>query len=147
MSSISSGSPGFVYIATSSTLSAAGLLKIGATTHDPDLRMKQLSASTSSPTPFFVAYSRRVPDVNLAERELHEFFEDRRVNEGREFFQVTLYEAAITLDRLVGGMPELVDQPETPFSELFASFPDDGTGRELTEFEAAQCRELAAKTR
>ena len=147
MSSITTGQPGFVYLATSSTLSAAGLLKIGATTHDPDLRMKQLTASTSSPTPFFVAYSRRVSDVNDVEQRLHELFDDRRVNEGREFFQVTVYEAAMALDKMAGEGTRWKNEPETPWAELFATFPDDGSDRELTPEEAARCRELAADLR
>lgn len=118
-----------------------GLLKLGATTLDPHERARQLTASTSSPTPFFVVYSRCVPDVNRAESMMHERFADRRVNGGREYFQVSVLEACTALDRIAAG--EVLSEFKTPYAELFNTFPDsDGVGRELTDNEAAQCRRL-----
>jgi len=34
---------------------------------------------------------------------------------------------------------------KTPYAELFASFPDDGSARELTPEEQRKCQELAKK--
>ena len=104
-------------------------------------RAKQLSAATASPTPFTVLYSRAVADCNEVEARMHAIFADRRVNEGREFFSVSLYEAATALDGLCGDK-RFKPKPLTPWAELFASFPDDGSGRELTLEERARCRAL-----
>lgn len=138
MSSISRGQAGYIYIMGTS---AHSYLKIGQTTLDPATRAKQLSAATASPTPFTVLYSRAVTDCNEAEAKMHVAFADRRVNDGREFFSVSLYEAAIMLDRICGSS-QFKPKPLTPFSELFASFPDDGGDRALTPEEQTRCREL-----
>ena len=119
------------------------MLKLGATTLDPHERARQLTASTSSPTPFVVAYYRRVPDVNKAERMMHETFADRRVNGGREFFQCSVLEACTALDRIANG--EAINAIKTPFAEMFAQWPDDGGDRELSDSERAQCRELEGR--
>lgn len=142
MSRIKLGQAGFCYLLGNETL--PGLLKIGATTDTPANRAKQLSASTGVAKPFVVLYSRAVPDVNEAEAQMHAAFADRRVNEGREFFSVSLYEAARTLDSLCIDTFSRLDPP-TPFSELFASFPDDGEARDLTESERKACRRLEAR--
>lgn len=138
MSSISRGQVGHIYLLGTS---AHPYLKIGQTTLDPVLRAKQLSAATASPTPFTVLYSRVVDNCNAVEAKMHEIFADRRVNDGREFFRVSLYEAAIALDGLCGDK-RFKPKPFTPFAEMFASFPDDGSGRELTPEEQARCRAL-----
>lgn len=145
MSRISLGSSGWVYCAVSAA--HPDLCKLGATTNDPLLRAKQLTASTSAPTPFTMAYTRWVKDVTAAEAALHEIFADRRVNEGREFFQVSVMEAVMAMDRVAGGDSEWAHRPPTPFAELFATFPDDGSGRQLSESEQRQCRELEARLR
>lgn len=145
MSSISRGESGYIYILGTS---AHSYLKIGQTTLDPVTRAKQLSAATASPTPFTVLYSRAVSDCNEAEAKMHAAFADRRVNDGREFFSVSLYEAAIMLDRLCGDS-RFKPKPLTPWSELFATFPDDHEGRAsatLTPEERAKCRALAMTT-
>ncbi len=139
MSKIPLGAPGTVYVM--SNVSMPGILKIGATTDTAVNRAKQLTASTSSPTPFVVLYHRPVPDVNAAEAAMHRAFAGQRVNEGREFFAVSLYEAARTLDALCGEILSKLE-PRTPYAELFATFPDDGTGRELDSEERAACRRL-----
>lgn len=142
MSSISLGSPGYVYLIGNGSM--PGLLKLGATTDDPNLRAKQLTASTSSPTPFHVLYSREVPDVNAMEAAMHAAFASQRINENREFFRVSLYEAATTLDALCGDT-QFHQDPPTPWANLFATFPDNGTARDLTEEERAACADLASR--
>ena len=138
MSSIKRGETGHIYILGTPVHS---YLKIGRTTLDPVIRAKQLSAATASPTPFTVLYSRVVADCNEVEAKMHEIFADRRVNDGREFFSVSLYEAAIALDGLCGDK-RFKPKPLTPFAEMFASFPDDGGDRALTPEEQARCRAL-----
>jgi hypothetical protein len=143
MSRIRLGQEGFVYILTNASL-AEGILKIGATTDDPIFRAKQLSAATASATPFVVAYSRKVNDVNLIEARMHERFDTERLNEGREFFKVPLHKAIVALDEMVG---EEYISVKTPWAELFATFPDDGTARELTNEEQMKCQKLERQLR
>lgn len=143
MSRIPLGTPGHVYVLGNQSM--PGLLKVGATTAEPALRAKQLSAATASPTPFTVLYSRQVRDVNVAETSIHSALAAYRVNEGREFFRVSLYEAARTLDALLGETFSRFEPP-TPFADLFNSF-DPSDSDELTEDEQRQCRELEGRLR
>ncbi len=140
MSRIKLGTSGFVYLVRSEAM-REGIIKIGACTCFPEERAKQLSASTSAATQFQVLYSREVPDVNEAEAAMHRAFAAQRVNENREFFRISLYEAARTLDALCGDIFSKLE-PRTPFAELFYTFPDDGSARSLTTDEQRACRRL-----
>lgn len=132
--------PGYIYIMSSASIP---YLKIGQTTDDPVVRAKQLSASTSAATPFHVAYARKVPDANLAERAIHVALAQYRVSDNREFFKVSLYEAARTLDALLIETFTMHDPP-TPYAELFASFAPSESN-ELTPDEQRQCRVLGER--
>lgn len=143
VSSIPNGQAGFVYVMTSDTLEQLGILKIGSTTHEPAVRAFQLSSSTSSPTPFRVLYSRFVSDCTMVEKVLHIRFAANRVHDGREFFRISLDDAAMALDDLCGGRQWVPEVPY-PFAALFNTFPDDGSGRELTPEEQQACRRLEA---
>lgn len=138
MSRIKLGTPGWIYAMVNE--STPGLIKLGASTNDPLIRAKQLSASTSAPTPFVCAYSRAVNDVTHAEALAHVMLDAERVNEGREFFRVSLPRAMSIMDLIAGGEKARFDPP-TPMAELFATFPDDDSPRELTPEERAKCRE------
>ena len=143
MSKIPLETPGWVYVMSNPSHNLAGqgpLLKIGCSTADPSVRAKQLTASTSSPTAFNVIYAREVKDANKAERQIHSALAAYRVNEGREFFRVSVFEAARTLDWICGEVTSNLE-PATPFAELFASF-EDSDDPELNEEEQAKCREL-----
>lgn len=84
--------PGFVYALINPSLD--GIVKIGSTTRDPEMRAKELSAATGVPTPFIVAYSISVSDALSAEAHVHTALEQRgfRVSENREFFHAKLPE-------------------------------------------------------
>ena len=69
-----------------------GLVKIGYTCNSAFDRAKQLS-STSVPFAFRVRYLARVRKPEKVESEVHELLFDKRVNNAREFFQVSLDEA------------------------------------------------------
>lgn len=140
MSSIPRHTAGTLYALTNASM--PGLAKIGVTTDTAANRAKQLSAATASPTPFHVVYQKAVSDCNDAEAKVHAALADRRVNDGREFFEVSVYEAAVTMDRICGG-ERYKPKPLTPWAELFSSFPDDGGDRQLTPEERAKCRALA----
>lgn len=121
-------------------------LKIGQSTKDPRIRAEQLSASSGVMLPFQVAYYRQVNDANLAERQIHGALDQYRVNNSREFFLLPLAEAIIVLDQIADGVLPYEDY-ETPFAELFASFPPQVEGsvfeNNLTPAEVAACRQLA----
>lgn len=143
MSSIPLSSPGYLYAITSNALyrDGQGVVKIGATTLSPHERARQLTSATASPEPFYVIYSAATKDVNSAEVQAHELLDEYRVNDKREFFAISARRAIDTIDRVCGVLEEKM--PETPWAELFASFPDDGEARELTEAEKWKCAELA----
>lgn len=140
MSRITLGEKGSVYILVNGSF--PHLVKIGSTTLDPHERARQLTASTASLTPFFVAYHKSTKDVNASESAAHEILRDYRVNEGREFFNCSLDVAIKAVDRACGAAVVL---PDLSFAELFNSFPDDGSARELNEEERTACRKLKEK--
>jgi hypothetical protein len=134
---------GFVYLARSEAM-REGWIKVGRTENPPNERMQQLSAQTAAAMPFHVLYSREVPDCVKTEADMHRLLDEFRVNDRREFFEVSVADAARILDHLADDALGL-HTPATPFAELFASFPDDGSPRPLTEQEQEQCRALEAR--
>lgn len=64
-----------------------GLIKIGRTSGDLEVRMKQLY-TTGVPVPFQCIYAAMLPDVTKIEKTLHFAFGNHRLNENREFFTV-----------------------------------------------------------
>lgn len=132
---------GSVYVL--SNAATPGWFKVGATVHHPIQRARQLSASSGVPVPYVVAYHRAVPFPFEAESWLHRMLADYRINDSREFFAVELSKIIMlmeTLDELVYS-----SDIKTPFAELFATFPDGDSGRELTDDEQAKCRALEAE--
>lgn len=132
------GSSGHIYALVTG---AHSFIKIGYTTLDPHERARQLSAATASPTPFYVAYTRFHNNASAAEAAVHEILDEYRVNDSREFFSCSLQQAVNAIDRICGCLH--ASSPATPYANLFASFPDDSGGRELTEEEREKCRDLA----
>ena len=130
-----------------------GLIKIGCSRAHPLERTRQLSASTSTPTPFVLAFHRRVRDPFGTEALIHQRLNEFRANESREFFRVSLRKAIEEIERFeevveeVAQMEDEVKKIPLPWAELFASFPDNGDPRELSESERARCRQLEEKLR
>lgn len=75
-----------IYILTNEAMS--GYVKIGRTNNNLEQRVRDLSASTSIPLPFTVFYACTVKDAQFVEHQLHDAFDDNRVNPKREFFRV-----------------------------------------------------------
>ena len=65
-----------------------GYVKIGKTANNLEQRVRELSASTSIPLPFTVFYACKVRDANFVEHQLHDAFDNNRINPKREFFQI-----------------------------------------------------------
>jgi hypothetical protein len=141
MSSIALGTKGFIYCVRCAS-HEADVYKVGCTSTDVFERARQLTASTSSPTPFHVVHHRATSDANAAEARCHDLLDEYRLNDGREFFRAPLGVIIRIMDEVTGNVPKPI---ATPWADLFGSFPDDGSDRELTEAEQTQCRELASR--
>lgn len=66
-----------------------GYVKIGKTTTSLEQRIRELSGSTSVPLPFTCFYACTVKDSSFVEHQLHDAFDNNRVNPRREFFQIS----------------------------------------------------------
>lgn len=75
-----------IYILTNEAM--PGYVKIGKTNNNLEQRVRELSASTSVPLPFTVFYACIVKNAQFVEHQLHDAFDDNRVNPKREFFRV-----------------------------------------------------------
>lgn len=90
---------GFVYVLTNESF--PGLYKIGYTTGSPFKRAKDLSGSTSVPTPFDVVCYAEYADAERNEMRVHNSLADLRVSDRREFFTgpfSRIYEAVMDRD-------------------------------------------------
>jgi hypothetical protein len=140
---------GSVYVLSNVSLDGGTTYKIGATTNDLAHRVAQLSASTSIPSPFTLVYHRRVQVPFQVEASLHSSLAAFRVNDSREFFRAPLSRIIQEIERF-DKCPEDINWASTepmrlPWSELFASFPDDDSPRELTPGERGMCVDLARR--
>lgn len=69
-----------------------GLVKIGKTSRDANLRAAELSQHTGVPADFIVVFQQEVTDCDMVERLVHERLSERRLP-NREFFKVSVEEA------------------------------------------------------
>jgi len=89
----------WVYILSNPTL--PGLLKIGYTKNEPEVRAKQISASTGVALPYKVEWAFQCFNGEQLEQEVHRELEHYRVNQQREFFDIPINEAKKTI-KLIG---------------------------------------------
>jgi len=82
---------GYIYCLTNEAIPK--LVKIGKTTRNPLVRASEISAATGVPTPFEVAWARKVPDMDKAESALHTELAEYRLTRRREFFRCSPAEA------------------------------------------------------
>ncbi len=66
-----------------------GYVKIGKTSTSLEQRIRELSGSTSVPLPFTCYYACTVKDSAFVEHQLHDAFDNNRINPRREFFQIS----------------------------------------------------------
>ncbi len=88
---------GIIYILSNPAM--PGIVKIGKTTRDVELRLNELY-QTGTPLPFECVYAARVEDESKVERALHLAFDPQRVNPRREFFSIQP-EQAVTIIELL----------------------------------------------
>ena len=96
---------GYVYALINSSL--IGLVKVGKTVKDPEIRAKEISSDTGVPTPFIVAFKVFVSDCDAGELFLHSLLEIKgfRINQKREFFNAPL-------DVIISSMIELENKSD-----------------------------------
>lgn len=88
---------GFVYVMTNEAM--PGLVKIGFTTIDADTRARDLSSASGVPIPFQVEYVMETESPDWLEFCVHESLGTTRLNPNREFFRVTVDQAADAIER------------------------------------------------
>ena len=81
----------WVYVLTNKTM--PNLVKIGFTDKTPDKRAEQVSRGTGVPVKFSVAYAFKCFNAHALENEIHKHLMAYRVNNDREFFQISVDEA------------------------------------------------------
>jgi len=90
----------WVYIL--SNPSSPGLLKIGYTKKLPEERARQISSATGVALPYKVEWAYQCFNGEMVEREVHHKLKAQRVNNSKEFFQISLEEAKETIN-LIGN--------------------------------------------
>lgn len=106
--------------------SMPGYVKIGKTNNSLEQRVRDLSASTSVPLPFTVFYACTVKNANFVEHQLHDAFDNNRVNPRREFFQ-------IAPERVVAALKLAEIENVTPKSNLIETNEDKEAHKEAVE--------------
>jgi len=104
-----------IYILTNEAM--PGYVKIGRTSGDLEQRIRDLSASTSVPLPFICFYACTVKKAQFVEHQLHDAFDNNRVNPKREFFQ-------IAPDRVVSALKLAAIEEVTPKKDLVEDLED-----------------------
>ncbi len=89
---------GYIYCLTNEAI--PNLVKIGKTARDPVQRAAEISANTGVPTPFAVAWSLKVADMDRAETDLHAALHNSRLQKRREFFRCSPAKAKAAARRL-----------------------------------------------
>lgn len=113
-----------------------GYVKIGKTATNLEQRIRDLSASTSVPLPFTCFFACVVKDMNFVEHQLHDAFDNNRVNPRREFFQ-------IAPQRVVSVLKMVAIEDVTPKKDYVESKEDQKaldkarTNRERFDFSKA----------
>ncbi len=103
-----------------------GYVKIGKTNNSLEQRVRDLSSSTSVPLPFTVFYASTVENANFVERQLHDAFDNNRINPRREFFQ-------IAPERVVAALKLAEIENVTPKSNLIEASEDKEAHKEAVE--------------
>jgi hypothetical protein len=76
-----------------------GLVKIGMTKRNPNIRAKELASQTGIPTKFKVEHAVKVSDSLSVEQSIHKKLKKYRVNNNREFFEIDISKAIKEVDK------------------------------------------------
>jgi hypothetical protein len=89
---------GYIYCFSNPTM--PDILKIGMTLRTPEKRLMEANQGTWTPLPFEIEIAKKVLNPLAKEKNIHEILKDKRVNNGREFFRVTLEEVKNIFNRV-----------------------------------------------
>ncbi len=84
------GGEGSEYVYVLENKYMPGLLKIGYTYNDPQIRASQISKSTGVPGGFVVIHSQKCFNGLRVEKAVHEKLKEYRITSNKEFFQVEI---------------------------------------------------------
>jgi hypothetical protein len=93
-----------------------GYVKVGRTT-DLEQRIKDLNSPSSVPLPFTCFYACTVKNAGFVEHQLHDAFDDNRINPKREFFR-------IAPERVVSALKLAEIEDVTPKKDLVENKED-----------------------
>jgi hypothetical protein len=89
---------GWVYVISNKAM--PGLVKVGHSTKDPELRAKELN-HTGSPSPYLVDYWMLIEDPYRIEQKIHQLLSSKR--EGKEWFKCAAEEAVAAIKQIAGS--------------------------------------------
>lgn len=81
------------YIYCFSNPSIPNILKIGMTTRTPEDRLKEANSGTWVALPFKIEFYKEVQNPLQKEKDIHNFLKNKRVNDNREFFNISIENA------------------------------------------------------
>jgi len=119
---------GFLYALDNESM--PGLLKIGFTSRPIAERVIELNSSTSTPTPFNIAFYFTSDTPQQDEAHAHEELKKFRINQGREFFRITTKDALFKL-RKAFGREEVFLDPTINLSKSTELFFDEELDEQL----------------
>jgi len=117
-----------IYILTNEAM--PGFVKIGKTSTSLEQRIKELSGSTSIPVPFTCFYACIVENAGFVEKQLHNAFDNHRINPRREFFQ-------IDPERVVAALKLAEKEDITPKIDLTESKEDQDSLNQVRKMRPA----------
>ena len=82
----------YVYILSNTSPKLKGIYKIGETKYNPEVRAHQLSKETGAIGSFEVEWFMEIPNSKLAEKILHDKFNNYRLDPKKEFFDTDINE-------------------------------------------------------
>ena len=88
-----------------------GLVKIGLTDRNPQVRAAELTRATGVPAPFVIAWCRAVSDCAGVESTVHRMLHDKRVTDRREFFRCDVATARQVIEAAAGAALGRVYRP------------------------------------
>ena len=90
----------------------AGICKIGFTKNKPSDRVKQINSATGVALDFVVEWAFPCINAHDVEKQVHKYLQDNgfRVNNNKEFFNVSVEEAKAVVERI--GEPYKLENDE-----------------------------------
>ena len=117
---------GYVYVAAHEYMPS--LVKIGVTTREPEVRVKELGSTTGVPGQFSCAYWMYFEDCRAGEARVHKALKNHRIQNGRktEFFTVSEEQAAKTINKVKAKLEPSADDDMHANWYVCALPQDDG---------------------